>query len=145
MANTILTSSAERERLIQAFRELPKNEQQNARVIWEHLRYLWILWGLDEIDSSCTLTPDKKRHALLAYKSLQIVWFKKLPRADKQSFEIYIRDRVPEASIPAIRETFSASINELASRGEQAPRPKWTRGNAIMAKISIESFPHRME
>lgn len=143
MIDTIYTLPTERERIMKDFDGLSDDERKKFDASWKHLRHLWILWQLDEPDPSCPLSGEEKRHALLAYKALEMVWFEKLPNADKQPFAIYIRDRVPHSAIPEIDQTFGMSIEQLASYCKDLPRPDWVRKNATAVKISIKSFPHR--
>lgn len=109
----------------------------------EHLRWLMVLWDLEELDPDSMPDVPEKRHILLAYKLLQLLWFDKLPERDNQAFTIYVRDRLPDDQSPErINEAFDRSTDELADLCKGMPRPKWLK-NATAVKTYIESFPQR--
>jgi hypothetical protein len=136
-------SSAERKQIMDEFNDLSESDKELFYKNWEHLHYLMVLWGLGDLNTKNRLTTVQKRHALLAYKSLGTVWFTNLPETDNESFEIYIRDRIPKSAIPKINKTFDMAVGKLASQLKDLPRPKWIQKHATMAKISVESFPYR--
>ena len=83
----------------------------------------------------------EKRHILLAYKFLQILWFDELPDQPDQVFTIYVRDRLPDDQSPeSINKAFDSSAEELADLCKEMPRPKWLN-NAKAVKTSMKSFP----
>lgn len=106
-----------------------------------HLRWLTILWDLEEFDPDSMPGISEKRHILLAYKFLQILWFNKLPASDRQAFTMYVRDQLTEDQSPErVNEALDRSADELTDLCEEMPRPKWlTHATAVMT--SIELFP----
>jgi hypothetical protein len=134
----------DRKRLLHSFYDLPSKEKEMLYKAVEHLRWLTILWGLEE------LTPDSmpgitaKRHILLAYKLLRILWFNKLPEGDQQTFTLYVRDRLPEDQDPqVVNDIFNTNSDELAARCKSLERPKWLTNEARAIKVSLESFPDK--
>lgn len=108
-----------------------------------HLRWLTILWDLDEIGPDPMPGIPEKRHILLAYKLLHILWFEELPEGRDQAFTIYVRDRLPDDQGPErINEAFDRSADELADLCRGMSRPKWLR-DAAEVKTSIEAFPQK--
>lgn len=102
-----------------------------------------VLWDLEELDPDSMPDVPEKRHILLAYKLLQLLWFDKLPERDNQAFTIYVRDRLPDDQSPErINEAFDRSVNELVDLCKAMPRPKWLRDSAAV-KTSIEAFPQK--
>lgn len=111
----------------------------------EHLRWLTVLWGLAELNPDSIPTIPEKRHTLLAYKLLQILWFSKLPERDRQTFTVYVRDRLPEDQDPqVVNDTFDTNSEELAGRCNDLARPKWLTKEAKTIKVSLESFPYKV-
>ena len=109
----------------------------------EYLRYLTILWDLEELHPDSMPSIPEKRHILLAYKLLQILWFDKLPERRNQAFTIYVRDRLPDDQSPErINKAFDRSADELADLCKEMSRPTWLK-NATAVKTSIESFPQK--
>ena len=137
------TTSEERKRLLQSFFDLPPKDKEMFYRAVEHLRYLTILWDLEELDPDSMPSVPEKRHMLLAYKLLQILWFDKLPERRNQAFTIYVRDRLPDDQSPErINKVFDRSADELEDLCKDMPRPKWLK-DAEAVKTSIESFPQR--
>jgi hypothetical protein len=141
MPAKIPITSEEQKRLRQSFSNLPSKDKEMLYKASGHLRWLTILWGLDELDPDSIPSISEKRHILLAYKRLQILWFSKLPASDSQAFTIYVRDRLPENQTPErVNEAFDRSADELADLCEEMPRPKWLN-HATAVMTSIELFP----
>jgi hypothetical protein len=135
-------TSEERKRLLRSFHELPPNEKEMLYSAIEHLRWLTILWGLEEINSDSKPSIPEKRHILLAYKLLEILWFSKLPERDDEAFKVYVRDRLPDDQDPHIvNNVFDTNSDELAARCENLERPEWLTKEAKAIKVSLESFP----
>jgi hypothetical protein len=129
--------------MIQAFYNLPQEEQQKFQAAWKHLRFLMVLWGLDDPSTDHTLILEEKRHILLAYKSLQMLWFYRLPQTNKEPFKLYIRDRLPEdQGSDRINEAFAMSLEELTIRCRSIRRPKWLTRDIKAVKTSIEALPY---
>lgn len=138
-------TSEERKRLLQSFYELPPNEKEMLYKAVEHLRWLTILWDLEETSSDSMPSIPEKRHILLAYKLLEILWFSKLPVRDDEAFKVYVRDRLPDDQDPQIvNNTFATSTDELVARCENLNRPKWLTKEAKTFKISLDSFPNKL-
>ena len=132
----------ERKRLLQSFHELPPNEKEMLYRAVEHLRWLTILWDLEEIGSGSMPSIPEKRHILLAYKLLEILWFSKLPERDDEAFKVYVRDRLPDDQDPHIvNNVFDTNSDELTARCENLERPEWLTKEAKAMKVSLESFP----
>jgi len=143
MSTKMPITSEERQRLLRSFFDLPPKDKEMFFKAVEHLRWLTILWGLEEIGPDPMPSIPEKRHILLAYKLLQILWFNKLPERRDQALKIYVRDRLPEDQSPErINKAFNSNTEELANLCKEMPRPKWLK-NAKAVKISIESFPQR--
>ena len=137
-------TSEERKRLLQSFYELPANEKEMLYRAVAHLRWLTILWDLEEINSDSMPSIPEKRHILLAYKLLEILWYDKLPAADHETFTVYVRDRLPDDQDPqVVNKVFDTSSAELATRCEKLNRPKWLTKEAKAFKISLDSFPKK--
>ena len=110
----------------------------------EHLRWLTILWDLDELSPDSAPSIPEKRHILLAYKLLQILWFSKLPKKDDQTFTVYVRDRLPNDQDPqVVNDIFDTNSDELAVRSDGVSRPEWLTKEAKAIKVSLESFPYK--
>jgi len=141
VSSKIPKNSEERKRLLQSFIDLPSQEKMMFYSALEHLRWLTILWDLEELEADSLPSTSEKRHILLAYKLLNILWFDELPDQPDQVFTIHVRDRLPDDQSPeSINKTFDSSAEELADLCKAMPSPKWLN-NAKAVKISIESFP----
>ncbi len=111
----------------------------------EHLRWLTILWGLEKPNPESLPSIPEKRHILLAYKMLQILWFSKLPKRDHQTFTVYVRDRLPDDQDPqVVNDVFETTSDELATRCDGLARPKWLTKEAKAIKVSLESFLYKV-
>ena len=131
-----------RKRLLQDFHGLPQAEKQILYNAVEHLRWLTMLWDLEQTSPETMLSTSEKRHILLAYKVLQIVWFNKLPEKDNQTFTVYVRERLPDDQDPqVVNEIFDSHSDELAVRSNGLARPEWLTKEAKAIKVSLESFP----
>ena len=64
MPTTIPITPEEQIRMIQAFYNLRQEEQQKFQAAWKHLRFLMVLWGLDDLSTDHTLILEEKRHVL---------------------------------------------------------------------------------
>ena len=145
MMSTKFPTPEDRKRLLHSFYELPSKEKEMLYKAVEHLRWLTMLWDLEELSLDDTLSVPEKRHILLAYKLLQILWFSKLPERDHQTFTIYVRDRLPDDQDPqVVNEIFDINSDELAARSKSLERPKWLTKEAKARKVSLESFPHKI-
>lgn len=141
MPTKVPNTSEARKHLLQSFSNLPSKDKEMLRKAAGHLRWLTILWDLDELDPDSMPSIPEKRHILLAYKLLQILWFSELPESGGQAITIYVRDQVPGDQGPErISEAFDRSTDELADLCEEMPRPKWLK-NAAAVMTSIELFP----
>jgi len=141
MPAKISCTSEERKHLLQSFSNLPSKDKQMLHKASAHLRWLTILWDLDELDPDSMPSIPEKRHILLAYKFLQILWFDKLPESDSQAFTMYVRNQIPDNQGPdRITETFDHSTDELADLCQEMPRSKWLK-DATAVMTSVELFP----
>lgn len=110
----------------------------------DHLRWLTILWDLEKLGPDSTPSIPEKRHILLAYKLLELLWFGKLPESDHQTFPVYVRDRLPDDQDPqVVNDIFNTDSDELAARCKSLARPKWLKKEAKAIKVSLESFPSK--
>jgi hypothetical protein len=135
----------DRKRLLHSFYDLPAKDKEILYRAVEHLRWLTILWDLEKLSQDSMPSILEKRHILLAYKLLQILWFSKLPERDHQTFTVYVRDRLPDDQDPqVVNDIFATKTDELAAQCESLERPKWLRKEAKATKISLESFPHKI-
>jgi hypothetical protein len=145
MMNTKSPAPEDRKRLLQSFYDLPPKDQDMLYRAVEHLRWLTILWDLEKISPDSMPSIPEKRHLLLAYKLLQILWFSKLPEKDHQSFTVYVRDRLPDDQDPqVVNDIFDTNSDELAVRCNSLARPKWLTKEAKAIKVSLESFPDKV-
>ncbi|MGB8984463.1 MAG: hypothetical protein WCC12_21535 [Anaerolineales bacterium] len=145
MPNRIPTSPDHRKRLKRAFNQLPEIKKQNFYAMWEHLHYLMILWGLDDWTPGNPPTPDENKHLLLAYKSLEMIWFTKLPKSNRQPFEIYLRDKLPPNLMPeTVNNTLTRTTEELGAGCNEMRRPAWLNHKDLKSvKVSLASFPYK--
>ena len=142
MMSAKFTTPNERKRLLQSFYDLPPKDQEMLYKAVEHLRWLTILWNLEKLSPDSIPSIPEKRHILLAYKLLQILWFNKLPEGDHQTFTVYVRDRLPDDQDPkVVNDVFDTNSDELAVRCHGLARPKWL---AKAMKVSLESFPYKV-
>jgi hypothetical protein len=145
MMNTKFPTSEDRKRLLHSFYDLPSKDKEMLYKAVEHLRWLTILWDLEKLSRDSTPSIPEKRHILLAYKLLQILWFNKLPEGDHQTFTVYVRDRLPDDQDPqVVNDIFDTSSDELAARCKSLTRPKWLTKEAKAIKVSLESFPNKV-
>lgn len=144
MMNTKSPAPEDRNRLLQSFYDLPPKDQDMLYKAVEHLRWLTILWDLEKISPDSMPSIPEKRHILLAYKVLQILWFSKLPERDHQTFTVYVRDRLPDDQDPqVVNDIFATNSDELAVHCSDLARPKWLTKEAKAIKISLYSFPYK--
>jgi hypothetical protein len=142
--NTKFPTPEDRKRLLQSFYDLPPKDQEMLYKAVEHLRWLTILWDLEKLSPDSMASISEKRHILLAYKLLQILWFDKLPETDHQTFTVYVRDRLPDDQDPeVVNNIFGTNSDELAARCHGLARPKWLTKEGKAIKISLESFPYK--
>jgi hypothetical protein len=135
----------DRKRLLQSFYDLPSKDKEMLYRAVEHLRWLTILWDLEKLSLDSMPSSPEKRHILLAYKLLEILWFNKLPERDHQTFTVYIRDSLPDDQHPeVVNEIFDTNSDELAARCKSLARPTWLTKEAKAIKISLESFPYKI-
>ena len=145
MMNTKSPTPEDRKRLLQSFYDLPPKDQDMVYRAVEQLRWLTILWDLEKINQDSLPSIPEKRHILLAYKLLQILWFTKLPEGDHQTFTVYVRDRLPDDQDPqVVNDIFDTNSDELALRCNGLARPKWLTKEAKAIKVSLESFPYKV-
>jgi hypothetical protein len=136
-------NSEERKRLLQSFVNLPSQEKAVVYQALEHLRWLTVLWDLEELETNALPSASEKRHILLAYKLLEIIWFDELPERNDQTFVIHVRDRLPDNQSPeTINRAFDRSVRDLTDLCKGIQSPKWLK-NATVVKVAIESFPQR--
>jgi hypothetical protein len=141
MPAKIPITSEERKRLLQSFFDLPSKDKEVFNKAVGHLRWLMVLWDLEELNPDSVPDIPEKRHILLAYKLLQILWFEELPERSNMIFAIYGRDRLPDDQSPeGINEAFDRSAEELADLCKEMPRSTWLK-KATAVKTSIEAFP----
>jgi hypothetical protein len=145
MMNTKFPTPEDRKRLLHSFYDLPSKEKELLYKAVEHLRWLTILWDLEKLSPDSIPSIPEKRHVLLAYKLLQILWFGKLPEKDHQTFTVYVRDRLPDDQDPqVVNDIFDTNSDELAVRCNGLARPKWLTKEAKAIKVSLESFPYKV-
>jgi hypothetical protein len=145
MMNTKSPTPEERKRLLQSFQDLPPKDKEMFYKAVEHLRWLTIMWDLEKLGPNSGPSISEKRHILLAYKLLQILWFSKLPERDHHTFTVYVRDRLPDDQDPqVVNNIFDSSLDELEARCRSLARPKWLTKEAKATKISLESFPNKI-
>ena len=139
------TTSEDRKRLLQSFFDLPPKDKEMLYKAVEHLRWLTILWDLEKLSPDSMPSIPEKRHILLAYKLLQILWFNKLPESDNQTFTIYVRDRLPDNQDPKlVNDVFNTTSDELAASCKSLAQPKWLTKETKAIKFSLESFPYKV-
>jgi len=135
----------DRKHLLQSFYGLPSKDKELIYRAVHHLRWLTVLWDLEKLGQDSMPSIPEKRHILLAYKLLEILWFSKLPEGDHQTFTVYVRDRLPDDQDPqVVNKIFDVNSDELAVRCNDLARPKWLTKEAKAIKVSLESFPYRV-
>lgn len=135
----------DRKRLLQDFHGLPQAEKQILYNAVAHLRWLTMLWDLEKPSTEIVPSTSEKRHILLAYKVLQIVWFSKLPEAEDQPFTVYVRDQLPHDQDPqTVNEIFATNPDELTVRSDGLAKPGWLTREARELKVSVASFPSQV-
>ena len=135
----------DRKRLLHSFYDLPIEEKKTLYKAVERLRWLTVLWDLEKLSPESIPSIPEKRHILLAYKLLQILWFSKLPERDQQTFTVYVRNQLPNDQDPqVVNDIFETNSDELAARCKTLGRPKWLTKEAKAIKISLESFPYKV-
>ena len=145
MMNTKSPTPEERKRLLQSFQDLPPKDKEMFYRAVEHLRWLTIMWDLEKLGPDSGPSISEKRHILLAYKLLHILWFNKLPERDHQTFTVYVRNRLPDDQDPqVVNDIFDTNSDELATRCHNLARPKWLTKEAKAVKVSLESFPYKV-
>jgi hypothetical protein len=138
-------TSDDRKRLLQSFYGLPPKDKEMLYKAVEHLRWLTMLWNLEKPSPDSMPSIPEKRHILLAYKLLQILWFSKLPERDHKTFTVYVRDRLSDDQDPqVVNDIFNTSSEELVARCETLERPKWLTKETKAIKVSLESFPDKV-
>ena len=143
--NTKRPAPEDRKRLLHSFYDLPPKDKQVLYRAVEHLRWLMILWDLEKQSPDSPLSLPEKRHILLAYKLLDLLWFSKLPEKDHQVFTVYVRDRPPDDQDPkVVNDVFDSNTAELAARCKSLARPDWLTKEAKAIKVALESFPSKM-
>ena len=143
--NAKFSSPEDRKHLLNAFYKLPSKDQDTFYRAVEHLHWLTILWGLDELGSESMPSIPEKRHTLLAYKVLEIIWFSELPEDDHRAFTIYIRNRLPDDQDPqVVNDVFETSSDELDVRSHSLARPEWLKKEANAIKVSLKSLPGKV-
>jgi hypothetical protein len=135
----------ERKRLLQAFHDLPQKDKEIMYSAVEHLRWLTMLWDMEKPNPESMPSTSEKRHILLAYKLLQIIWFSKLPETDHLPFTVYVRDRLPDDQDPqTVNDIFATHKDELAGRCESLGRPTWLAKETKAIRVSLDSFPFQV-
>ena len=143
--NVKFPTPEDRKHLLRAFYDLPPKEKEVLYRAVEHLRWLTMLWGLEEVSAASIPSIPEKRHILLAYKLLQILWFSKLPEKDDQTFIVYVREQLPDDQDPqVVNDIFETNSDELMARSNDIARPKWLTKEAKAIQISLESFPNEV-
>lgn len=142
--NPKFLTSEKRKDLLRSFYDLPPKEKEMLYQAVEHLRWLTILWDLEKLSPDSAPSIPEKRHILLAYKLLELLWFSKLPERDHRIFTVYVRVRLPDDQDPqVVNDIFDTNSDELAARCESLARPKWLTKEAKATKISLESFSYK--
>lgn len=108
---------------------------------------LVILQGLGEILSYEMPSREEKNQMLLAYKSLDWLWFKAIPEPDDEPFTIYIRyDRSEDQGPDDIDDTFDMSQEELQRDCKDIEKPVWAKKKSTKrVHVTIQSFPYEVE
>ena len=108
---------------------------------------LVILQGLGEILSYAMPSREEKDQMLLAYKSLDWIWFKTIPEPDDKPFIIHIRYDRPEDQGPDdINDTFDMSQEELQRDCNDIEKPEWAKEKSTKRVcVTIQSFPYEGE
>ena len=78
--NTKFLTSEKRKHLLRSLYDLPPKDKEMLFQAVDHLRWLTILWDLEKLSPEPTPSIPEKRHILLAYKLLELFWFKQAAR-----------------------------------------------------------------
>jgi hypothetical protein len=139
--------SDDRNQVFATWHNLTEKKKENLYKTIRRRNSLAILQGLGEILSHQIPSREEKNHMLLAYKSLDWLWFKAIPEPDDQPFTIYIRYDRPEDQGPGdVNDTFDMSPEELQRDCKDIEKPEWAKKkNTKRVRVTIQSFPYKVE
>ena len=125
----------------------PEEKKENLYKAIRRRNSLVVLQGLGEILSYEMPSREEKNHMLLAYKSLDWLWFKAIPEPDDEPFTIYIRyDRPKDQGPDDIDDTFDMSQEELQRDCKDIEKPVWAKKKSTKrVHVTIQSFPYEVE
>lgn len=130
--------------LLEAYRKMMKDDSHSFDAVFgalERLRCLTVLWGLEQPENVQFQDVEDKRHTLLAYKHLDILWFDELPASEDSEFKIRIRGEIPRSATPEkVLETFRQS-NEVLAQSCSMLTPTWIDRKTKSINTSLASFP----
>jgi hypothetical protein len=126
--------------LIRGFKDTSSKAYDTLKEVAHKLAGWLILIGRDVNSENLDSVPDK-RHALLAYKFLGLVWFDQLPLIDNESFSLLVAARFPGFIRPEdILEAFSQTDSKLELECKELIFQEFLSEKKILA-VSVNSFP----
>lgn len=134
--------------LLRLVRKMTKEDPHTFDAVFEaleRLRCLTVLWGLEYPENVRFQNTEDKRHTLLAYKHLEVLWFAELPVADDSGFELLIRGGIPRSATPdKVLDTFSQSNATLDQWCNNIGKPTWIDPETGSMRTSLASFPREV-
>ena len=139
--------SDDRNQIFAIWHNLPEEKKENLYKAIQRRNSLVVLQGLGGILSHEMPSREEKNHMLLAYKSLDWIWFKTIPEPDDKPFIIYIRYDRPEDQGPDdVNDTFDMSQEELQRDCKDIEKPDWAKKKSTKrVRVTIQSFPYEVE
>lgn len=132
-----------REHLLAMWQASPNEQKANLYKALQRKCCFLILQGWEEVRPHKAHTTEEKIRFLLAYKSLDWIWFSAVPKSDVLSFTVYVREDRPEDEGPDdINDAFDMSMQDLQLLCQNIEKPVWAKRNAKHVSVSIQSFPH---
>lgn len=119
-------------------------EVQNTFVAaWEHMRCLTFWWGLEKTERVHFTNFEDKKHTMLAYKCLGVIWFDEIPAQSAEKFRIDISSVIVKEVTPQlVLRVFRLPNDVLADLCSDYSRSPWFDHESNRSIwVSLESFP----
>lgn len=143
MPITIPINPEDRQQLYATWQTSPDEQKASMYSALQRRCCFLILQGWEEVRPHRAHTTEEKIQFLLAYKSLDWIWFNAVPKSDELSFTVYVRDDRPEDEGPDdVNEAFDMSMQDLLLLCQNIEKPVWAKRNAKQVSVSIQSFPY---
>ena len=126
-----------RKELLEAYRALPKDEKRalDRGLTMLSIYYACVYHGDDQFKF---LSVEEKRHVLLAYKHLNLVWFDQLPAQPTGKVTVKVNKNFPDKlTNEMILDAFDMDDDALKSACAGRKRPAWGRkSKSLSIKVS---------